>query len=283
MKNSIRQTKKAAKARLSGAIPSDTAAKNKKIVFGDDESFESGSADEDRSNEDRDGNEHSDNDDDDDSVEEVKGSAARESTQKLRAAERKMAKESVSKKRRKKTIVDARASNDDRSSGSESEDEKEDDILTEDFFNKVDSERADQLTKAMQQRKAERVQQKKRLGKHTTFVVEDEHKMVGEPHKFDQNIEVVAIGGGAATDPDGISADDDRQLLTSVTLGSTPSAATIAFARGSMLCGPSKERSSVNRKRRTKNEETWKRSKKLNTLGIGSRPGRAAVMFRSNK
>mmetsp|Transcript_16733 Transcript_16733/g.28795 ORF Transcript_16733/g.28795 Transcript_16733/m.28795 type:complete len:308 (+) Transcript_16733:114-1037(+) len=307
MKSSTRHAKKAAKARLSGAIPS-TSAKNKKIVFGDDDDDSDGvdsveneiqmknddleDENDDGSNNDNDSGEvkngeSNSEDDDDDAVEEVKGSAARESTQRLRDAERETAKESTSKKKRKKKPNDVSPALNDESSNESSEsegEEEEEDLLTEDFFNMVDSERANQLQKAKQDKKIKRVQQKKRMGKHTTFVVEDEYKITGAPHKMDQNVEVIAIGGGEDSNENATTNEnDERQILLSATLGTAPSKAAIAFARGGMKCGTSTERSSDSRKRRSKNEETWKRSKKLKKLGIGSRPGRAAALFVCNK
>lgn len=272
--------KKAVKARLSGAI-STNSPKNKKIVFGDDgiqtqnneiEAVENDDvSDKENSNEDE--NDESESGDDDDAVEEVKGSAARESTQRLRESERMTAKDSMSKKKRKKkddVAPAADAENDDESSESENENEAGDDLLTENFFTKVDSERADKLQQTKKEEKMKRVQQKqKRLGKHTTFVAEGGYKMTDTPHKKDQNIEVVTIGYG----------ETSESTIMSATLGTAPSKAAIAFARGSMTCGTSKERGSDSRKRKSKNEETWKRSRKVNTLGIGSRPGQAATLF----
>ena len=80
------------------------------------------------------------------------------------------------------------------------EGEKDDDMLTEDFFKQVDTQRANQLQLQKQEKKQHKIQLKKRLGKHTTFVVEDEYKMGGDtPHMTDQtNIEVVPIGGGGS-------------------------------------------------------------------------------------
>lgn len=288
MKTSRRQAKQAVKARLSGAISSNSP-KNKKIVFGDDEietqNNESEAigtnddvSDEDFSNEDA--NDESDSGDEDDAVEEVKGSVARESTQRLRASERETAKDSMSKKKRKKKddvdIAPAvETKSDDESSESENEEEA---LLTEDFFKKVDSERADQLQKTKKEAKLKKVQNKRLLGKHTTFVAEDGYKMTDKPQKKDQNIEVVAIGRGDTSDANSV-ADDERQLLMSATLGAAPSKAAIAFARGSMARGTSKERGADSRKRKSKNEGTWKRSRKVNTLGVGSRPGQAAILF----
>mmetsp|Transcript_41493 Transcript_41493/g.87030 ORF Transcript_41493/g.87030 Transcript_41493/m.87030 type:complete len:104 (+) Transcript_41493:1-312(+) len=99
---------------------------------------------------------------------------------------------------------------------------------------------------------------------------------------MDQNIEVVALGIGDSNG-DGTTADDraameERQLLLSATLGTAPSKSAVFFARGSMARGTLKDRGSDSRKRKSKDEETWKRSRKLNTLG-GSRPGRAAALF----
>ena len=108
------QSKAKAKAKLSGVISSEEP-QNKKIVFdddGDDDADGSDvdpSDDENGSDDDVQQSEHdgSDADYDDDAVEEVKGTTARASTQRLRAAERKVAKESTvpKKKRTKKSNV----------------------------------------------------------------------------------------------------------------------------------------------------------------------------------
>lgn len=290
MKNSARRAKRAAKAKLSGA------PRNKKVVFGDDDDIsiedemlqmENNSVGGDGDNIDDNLNEDvgsgDESGDSDDGVEEVTGSSARESTQRLREAERKVAKESMSKKKRRKVNgfqQSVRKSVNDNVESSESESEEEGgDLLTDDFFKMVDSERAGQLQKTKQERKHKKMQQKKMLGKHTTFIAEGEYEeMSGVPHKIGQNIEVVAIGGGETTESTN-SVDDEQQLLMSAMLGSAPSKTAILFARGSMNRGTSKERSSDSRKRKTKNEETWKRSRKLNKLGVGSRPGQAAAVF----
>mmetsp|Transcript_21975 Transcript_21975/g.47736 ORF Transcript_21975/g.47736 Transcript_21975/m.47736 type:complete len:300 (+) Transcript_21975:80-979(+) len=295
MKKSTRQAKQAAKARLSGAIATKSP-KNKKTVFGDDDvggdffedetRMQNGDSEDEENADnsaDEDENEKSDieDDEDEDAVEEVKGGTARESTQRLREAERKIAKESVTtkKKRKKKNdVVQKVEAENNESSESEDENEEGGDLLTDDFFKMVDTERADQVQKTKQDKKHKKLQQKKRLGKHTTFVVEDEYNMIDAPHKMGQNIEVVPIGGGESAESTGII-DEEQLLLISATLGSAPSKAATAFARGRMSCGTSKERGSESRKRKSKNDETWKRSRKLNRLGIGSRPGQAPALF----
>lgn len=311
MRKSTRQAaKRAAKARLSGGISSESP-KNKKIVFGEDDDVDAPIDDIQHDKEvevnvdgstvdagvDTNNDVTTDKPDiDDDAVEEVKGSSARESTQRLRDEERKVAKEStVSKKRRKKKndisieekVEDSKEEEDDESSNDSEEDEDDEDMLTESFFEMVDSERATQIQLTKKEKKEKKIQQKKRLGKHTTFVVEDEYKMGGDtPHRTDQtNIEVVPIGGGSGADSNNetssntTSVDEERQLIISATLGSKPSKSATLFARGSLTCGVSKERGSDSRKRKSKNEETWKRSKKLKRLGVGSRPGQAATLF----
>ena len=311
MRKSTRQAaKRAAKARLSGGISSESP-KNKKIVFGDDDDVDAPIDDIQHDKEvevnvdgstvdagvDTNNDVTTDKPDiDDDAVEEVKGSSARESTQRLRDEERKVAKEStVSKKRRKKKndisieekVEDSKEEEADESSNDSEEDEDDEDMLTESFFEMVESERATQRQLAKKEKKEKKIQQKKRLGKHTTFVVEDEYKMGGDtPHRTDQtNIEVVPIGGGSGADSNNetssntTSVDEERQLIISATLGSKPSKSATLFARGSLTCGVSKERGSDSRKRKSKNEETWKRSKKLKRLGVGSRPGQAATLF----
>jgi len=305
MRKSTRQAaKRAAKARLSGGISSESP-KNKKIVFGEDDDVDAPIDDIQHDKEvevnvdgstvdagvDTNNDVTTDKPDiDDDAVEEVKGSSARESTQRLRDEERKVAKEStVSKKRRKKKndISIEEKVEDNESSDDSEEDEDDEDMLTDSFFEMVDSERATLIKLAKKEKKEKKIQQKKRLGKHTTFVVEDEYKMGGDtPHRTDQtNIEVVPIGGGSGADSNNetssntTSVDEERQLIISATLGSKPSKSATLFARGSLTCGVSKERGSDSRKRKSKNEETWKRSKKLKRLGVGSRPGQAATLF----
>lgn len=295
MRKSTRQAKTAAKARLSGAIPTNSSdvQNNKKIVFDDDD--DASNADEaqitgeendnlevddgEEGNEDED--EVNDADEsDDDNVEEVTGSAARESTQQLRDAERKMAKEAAtSKKKRKKLVEVAEEENKYQSEidDDDDDDDEVDDMLTDAFLKMVDSERADQLQQAKQEKKKRKLEKKKRLGKHTTFVVEDEYNMIDAPQKMSQNIEVVALGVGTETDD--VVDEQSRQHLISATLGTAPSKAAIAFARGSLSSGISKERGAGGRKRTGKKEETWKRSRKMNSLVARSRPGSAAAFF----
>ena len=288
MRKSTRQAKTAAKAKLSGAIQATDVQKNKKIVFDDDDDVsdadDSQHLEEGNDNLEEEGNESDDvqgdaNESDDDNVEEVTGSAARESTKKLRDAERKMAKDStVPKKKRKKNVVVTKPTEPDESSDIDDEDEG-DELLTDDFLAMVDSERADQLQKAKQDKKKRKLQEKKRLGKHTTFVVDDDYKMIDAPQKMSQNIEVVALGGGVGTDADDIVDDHSRQHLISATIGTAPSKAAIAFARGSLSSGTSMARGSSGKKRASKKEETWKRSKKMNSLAARSRTGNAAAFF----
>ena len=290
MRKSTRQAAKtAAKARLSGAIPSSDAQKNKKIVFADDASYEDENQ---RSREEDDnfdpeyGGKRSevivqvDNEEiDDENVEEVTGIVARELTQKLRDDERKIAKYSAaSKKKRKKHVDVAKEKNDEGSEEYEDEndDENDDDMLTDDFLKVVDSERADQFQKAKQEKKNRKLKEKKRLGKHTTFVAEGDYNIIDAPQQISQNIEVVALG----METDGtVDEHGRRQHLISATLGTAPSKATILFARGSLSSGTPKARGSGGRKRTSKKEETWKRSRKMNSLVARSRPGNAAAFF----
>lgn len=285
MRKSTRQAKTAAKAKLSGAIQSSDVRKNKKIVFDDDVSdADDGQHDveendnlEDEADKSDDGQVDAD-ESDDDNVEEVTGIAARESTKKLRDAERKMAKDStVPKKKRKKNVEIAKTSEPDEDSDIDDEDEG-DEFLTDDFLAMVDSERADQLQKAKQDKKKRKLQEKKRLGKHTTFVVDDGSSMIDAPQKMSQNIEVVAIGGMGTETDDNVD-DQSRQHLISATIGTAPSKAAIAFARGSLSSGTSMTRGSSGKKRTSKKEESWKRSRKMNSLAARSRTGNAAAFF----
>ena len=296
MRRSTRQaTKAAAKARSSGVIipltkSRSSSPQNKRIAFDDDDVFvdemdEAGDYAEEEDLEE-------DDDDDDDDIEEVTGSDARQSIQRIHDEERKVVKDSILKKKRRKRETVAgdfeyKIAHDDENENDDEDEEEEDDIeFTDDFFKAVDSERANQLHIAKKERKHNKILQKKMKGKHTTFIVEGDYdKLIGVPHKMEQNIEVVALGGrgGGTGGAEGDEAEEEggseRQLVLSATLGSVPSKAAVLFARGGMMCGTAMERSSDSRKRKSKDDETWKRSKKMNRLGLGSRSGQAATLF----
>ena len=305
MRRSTRQAARAAnKARLSGTIISDPP-KNKKIAFADeDEENHVGDVTGQAQSEGNDSSEQSNpidmtdgsgtNDKDsnineeDEAVEEVTGSAARASMQKSRDVERKISKESASKKKKKKRniAVEDNTSNNVETDAPESDDESDvednEEILTDDFFKMVDSERASHSQKMKEEKRHKRIQQKKLfLGKHTTFVVDGDYGIANAPHPINSNIEVVALGEVGDGESIGTPrAHDERQLLTSATIGLAPSKAATTFARGSMSSGVSKERSSNgSRKRKSKDEETWKRTRKLMRLGVAHRPGQAATLF----
>jgi hypothetical protein len=282
MRSTRSALKKATKAKLSGFAVSDSNPKNKKVVFDehDEVTEEDLDVNDDVVRSDEAMKEHID--DDDDAVEEVKGSAARESTHQLRKAERLVAKESASKKKRtKKTEItkNIRKSptpvNDE--GRSESDEEGNEDMLTEDFFNAVDTERAEKLKISKQEKKKESLEEKKRLGRHTTFVVEDDHNITDVPKKLGQSIEVVAIGRGYTGDD--LNEEEERRNLLSARLGSASHAAAV-FSRVNLSCGGSRERSRESRKRKSKDEESWKRSRKM-VFVAGS--GRAAVLFTRRK
>ena len=316
MRRSSRQAARAAsKARLSGAILPHPP-KNTKIAFADndvddddgvgdivshtqsdkkseennpvDVAAENSVGNEDAEKSDTVDNEINIGDDaEDDVVEEVTGSAARASTQKSREVERQISKEStLKKKRRKKSdfIVENNASQveyDDRVSEDASEDEDDEDmILTDDFFKTVDSERALHIQKMKQEKKHKKKHRQKLLGKHTTFVVEGDYG-TDTPHPINSNIEVVALGEvGENGKSNETYVNNERQLLISATLGMAPSKAATSFARGSMACGTSTERGcNGSKKRKSKDDETWKRSRKMIRLGAGHRPGQAATLF----
>ena len=104
--------KKTAKAKLSGFVADDSSPKNKKIVFDEDDEHQSDvDLDEgiENTEEQLESLEKDNSDDDDDAVEEVKGSMARESTQKTRDAERKVA--NVTTVKKKRTKKDTKKSN----------------------------------------------------------------------------------------------------------------------------------------------------------------------------
>ena len=271
MRTTRSSSKKAVKAKLSGfAIVDEGDAKNQKIVFNEDadvtESHQEPTSTVEKSIE----TAKTESDTEDDVVEEVKGSTAREFTQKIRDEERKMAKETIVKKRRakKKDANPANASDD-------GDSDTEENVLTDDFFKMVDSERADKLHLSKQEKK----QKKKQVlrGKHTTFIVEDEHNLNTAPKRFGQNIEVITLGTGQTENDD--QDEEDRRNLLSATLGSTSKASSL-FARGNLDKGGSRKRSCDSRKRGSADDESWKRSKQM---VFQSRPGRAAVLFAKTK
>lgn len=273
----MRPRRRMAKEKLKGSIQLSSSLKNKKIVFdenseGDvtaDEPDQGGDAD--GLGEDSNGNGQqiaemgSDDDDDDDAVEEVSGSAARESTKKLRKAERKTATDTQSRKKRKRKEPKPQPREDD------DEDEEIDHLMTEDFFKQVDSEQKDEKIKSKRDKK-ERRKIETAQGKHTTFVVDDEYSMA-EAQRKGKNIEVVALGGTVDDADEAASTDDEQELLLSATMGSQPSKAALAFARDSMI-GTSMKRSCESRKRRSKDEEGWTRGR----AKVG-RPGQPAAVF----
>ena len=278
MRTTRSSTKKAAKSKLSGFAVAGGGVQNKRIVFDADEdgvtenvpgvtesdlgpvgSLEQSAVAEKRSG-----------DDEDDAVEEVKGSAARESTQKIREEERKIVKEATVKKKRSKKKEQTKAGSSADNSGIG--DNEHEEVLTDDFFKMVDSERAAKLQLSKEARKQEK-RQKELLGKHTTFVAEDEHNLIGAPKNFGQNIEVIALDNGHNDEDD--QDEEDRRNLLSATLGST-SENSIVFARGNLTGGASMARSCESRKRGTNDDEAWER-RKMRTYRSGH--GRAAYLF----
>lgn len=273
MRSTRSSAKKAAKAKLSGFV-ADVEVKNKKIVFDENEDIDG--ADSDAEADDAQPNAEDDSagqptaaidSDEEDAVEEIRGSTAREATQKVRDAERESAKETTVKKKRKKK--EAKVDPSDNAVEEEAPEE-----FSDDFFKELDSERADKQ-QLMRQHKKQKKQ--KQLGKHTTFVVEDEHNLMNVSKKYGHNIEVIALGSGQTDEDD--EDEEERRILLSATLGSTSTAST-SFARGNLVGGASRERSCDSRKRGTKDDDTWKRS---NVKVYRSGPGSAALFFCKRK
>lgn len=278
MRNTRHSSKKAAKAKLSGFAVSDGQAKNKKILFDETTPNEEVHDDDDAAQESTANDQETS--DDESVVEEVKGSIARESTQKLRDEERQIAKLGVTSKKRpkKKEVVQEESES---SSDNEDDAHEDDVVLTDDFFKTVDSERADKLQSSKEAKRQKKKEENKLLvtGKHTTFVVQDEHNhlLSDTPKKVGQNIQVITLGNGddAFADDD----EEDKRILLSATLGSA-SAASSLFARGNLSGGASMKRSCDSRKRGTNDDEAWKRSKRV-VYRTGC--GRAAVLFCKQK
>lgn len=278
----MRTRRRMAKEKLSGTIQSSVP--NNKIVFEDnsdegddhdvtsDEPDRGGGADELGGDGNTTAQQNAEVDvgeddyDDDDAVEEVSGSAARESSKKLRKAERKIATDTQSRKKRKRKEPKPTP----QEGGAEDED-IDDLMMTEDFFKQVDSEQKDEKIKSKREKKERRKMQSAQ-GKHTTFVVDDEYSMA-EAQRKGKNIEVVALGGPVDDADEAASTDDEQELLLSATMGSQPSKTALAFARDKMV-GTSMKRSCESRKRRSKDEEGWTRGRAK--LG---RPGQPAAVF----
>ncbi|KAL7513495.1 hypothetical protein ACHAXN_010635 [Cyclotella atomus] len=264
MRRSTRSTKKAAKAKLSGFVSSNDNIQNRKIVFGDNDDVSDVKEEPDENQDDvadvntdaaSDVKNVEDEDQEDESVEEVKGNIARESTRQVRNAERDVVKSTIKKKRKKKSVDTSNQKNQDEIIDIDKDDSGE---LTSDFFDQLDSERAD--LKLNQKKK------KKNKGKHITFTVEEDEpteKKVGD-------IQVISLSNNDNADL------EEENILLSARLGCTSSNSTL-FARGKLNGGGDMERGSGGRRNKSgsKKEEGWKRGKvKVYRSGVG-----AALLF----
>ncbi len=158
--------------------------------------------------------------DDDDEVEQVSASFAKNEALQLRAAERETRKvESAitQKRKRKKKVIEA-----------------DDDELDEDFLALVDSTREDNAkVKKLEQKSKPRLS----LGRHTTFVSEENETTTKKPIHADHNIKVVVLPTEIKNDDQqtNIVAQEKSALALSSDLSTEPSKTAMLFFRGSHL------------------------------------------------
>lgn len=190
--------------------------------------------------------------DSDDEVEEVGASAAKKQALDVMAAERETRKQeaAISSKRKRKTRLKEDKKN--TNIQSEEEDDDEDDDLDEDFFASVDEERRQEANA----KKVRKDFDKKKYGKHTTFVSEmDDPNLPGSitaPIDIDHSIEVVIlpglgseeieVGDNANNNVDGGTSSsgsrkqkivrDRNDLMLSAGHGTEPSSMALLFCRG---------------------------------------------------
>lgn len=196
--------------------------------------------------------------DDDDAIEEVSGSVARNKAMEELAKERETLKvqklQTKTKKRKKKSI-----------------DEQDD--FDEDFFEQLDSEMAEQR----KQKKQKDSSAPASAGRHTTFLSTEDEIDDSRPIQTDHNIELVVLGES-----------DEGPIITSILssndnkAGLEPSEVSHLFARGRLASG--KDQSKIKGTNKKKQNDGWKRSKKMNVLAFGKakvkrRKGHAASNF----
>lgn len=173
-----------------------------------------------------------DGDSSDDEIEEVSASAAKQQAMEMFASERKTRKEELafSSKRKRKTkevpqLVQPEA-------------ESEEEDFDEDFFAQVDEERKNES----KVKKAKKSQETQKLGRHTTFVSEeDDPNAVGSfnnPVKADHNIEVVVLPSTTGNEEEGQNVDSNTRqkevLSLAAGLGTAPSKTALSLCRGSL-------------------------------------------------
>jgi len=202
-------------------------------------------------------------DDSDGPVEMISGSIAKQEAMELRESERKTRSEekNIIQKRKRKKVEDLVPAS------IESDDEIDDNFLAE-----VDSERGKEAKlRKMKKARAQDVQ----LGRHTTFVSEDDGPNSLQSIPAKHNIEVVVLpptnfGADDAENSDN-GADDVASnrwaLRCSSRLGTKPSDAALAFCKSNLI-----HRSS----NKEMKDQTWKRSR---TMKYTFKNGKAAVSF----
>lgn len=257
MRRSTRSTnKKTAKAKLSGFVSSsDQEVHNQKIVFNDNDDIEDDVHNNEQDAIDTNNNPNQEpSDESEDEVEEVKGNIARESTLRVRNAERIQRDTGVKKRRKKKEVqID------------NTEEDKNELGLTLDFFEQLDSERVDKKTTASATRL--------KKGTHTTFVVDEEYTT----EKRVDNIQVISLNHGNNNNNNDYDTEE-QNIVHSARMGCT-SSNSVLFARGHLTCGDM-ERGCNDRKRKNggggRKDEGWERGGvKVYRSGVG-----AALLFK---
>jgi hypothetical protein len=239
-----------------GKIDVDEVEKstNKKITFDDDfvaSDYESDDENDAANNEDEDEDERdqdSDEESSDDEVEQVSASTAKQEAMEMRAAERKTRKEETALSHKRKRKTKAKEKEIQVMAMPEMSD-SEDDDLDDDMLELIDSERKAE-SKLKKLRKKAEGSLTKNLGKHTTFVAEDDDPSsrlgsIDAPIAADHNIDVVVLPGlrseDAVTDDNGDAASGssgyigarDKQIVSlSSNIGTKPSETANLLCRG---------------------------------------------------
>mmetsp|Transcript_10380 Transcript_10380/g.15322 ORF Transcript_10380/g.15322 Transcript_10380/m.15322 type:complete len:425 (+) Transcript_10380:215-1489(+) len=246
----------------------DGVDKPKKIIFADDFDDETenaiveyGSDKEEKDDQLNVSELHDANDEDDegdDAVEEVKSSAARAEAMRQRKVERITKKDDAAGKKKKRKRQEKKV-DEDLTANEETEENVE---LTDDFFDKIDSEIQSERDRLKEEKRKQRKIDTSgpKIGRHTTFTSgggsEGDALMA---YQAGHGIEVVPLG------------DDDQyvnQLDLSTKLGTKPSKAAIVYARGSLLNREEEDVDAVQQGPQRKNkpkrkDEQLKRSKRM--------------------
>jgi hypothetical protein len=224
-------------------IPSldDFASSSKKILFTEDEEEDKPEESTTTILDEEKPHKEQEDDDDDDAVEEVPSNLARENAIKQRALERETLTDQSKKKKKRKRQP--------------KEEEPKEEELDEDFFAQVDSVMAEEKQKRKEKEEA------KPKGTHTTFVFsnEEDDKDHMSPTSVDHNIQIMVLKNPSAkTTASAVAALPVEPL----------SEEALLYSRGRLINGSDSGTGKYDskKKRKLKEDPTWKRSKKMNHL-----------------